>query len=103
MVTRICPPGMTVTLTLRPMHLRGTDHSRPAARTSMVGGTVCSDTLPAISSRSRMLPGGLRRSFSRMNSAAGGTPVLSLGSALDRASMCAMISISSRSSSKSPS
>lgn len=50
-----------------------------------------------------MLPGGLRRSFSRMNSAAGGTPVLSLGSALDRASMCAMISISSRSSSKSPS
>lgn len=103
MVIRICPPGIAITLTLRPMHLRGTDHSRPAALTSMVAGTVCSRTSPTMSSRSRMLPTGRRLSFSLMNSAAGGTPVESLGSALERASMCAMTAMSSASSSKSPS
>lgn len=103
MVTRIRPPGATVTLTFFPMHLRGTDHSRPAALTSIVGGTRCSRTSPAISSKSLMLPTGRRLSFSFMNRAAGGSPALSLGSALERASMWAMMAIGSASSSKSPS
>ena len=85
------------------MQRRGTDHSRPAARTSMVSGTVQRVTSPTISSSRRRLPMGCRYSFSRMNSTAGGRPVVSHGSALQRASMLAIASIRPSSPTKSPS
>lgn len=75
----------------------------PAALTSIVDGTTWVLTSPTICSSSPMLPTGRRYSFSLMNSAAGGSPVVSLGSALDLASMWAMIPTRSASSSKSPS
>ncbi len=86
-VTRTCPEGIVTTCTVLPMQARGTDHCLPAARTSMVAGTFWTLTLPTISCRRRRLPMGRSRSFSRMNSTAGGSPVVSLGSALLRASM----------------
>ena len=100
-VTRIWPDGIVTTWTSRPMQERGTDHCRPAARTSMVAGTFCTDTPPTISCRSRRLPMGRRCSFSRMNRAAGGRPVVSLGSELLLASMRAIASIMPCSPSKS--
>ena len=90
-----------MTLTFLPMHARGTDHCLPAARTSMVAGTFCTLTLPTISCSARRFPIGRKCSFSFMNSTAGGRPVVSLGSALLRASMRAMASIRPCSPSKS--
>lgn len=68
-LTTTWPPGIATTLTRRPMQRLGTDHSLPAALTSMVGGTVWTLTSPTIDSRSRRFPMGRRLSFSRMNSA----------------------------------
>lgn len=87
MRTLTWPPGMATTVTRLPMQRLGTDHRRPAARTSIVAGTVCALTSPTIPCSSRMLPTGLRASFSRMNRALGGSPVVSLGSSLLRRSM----------------
>ena len=92
---------MATTLTFLPMHALGTDHSLPAARTSMVGGTAWTLTSPIISCRSRRLPMGRRCSFSLMNRAAGGSPVVSFGSEFDLASMRATASLMPSSPSKS--
>lgn len=78
-LTTTWPPGIATTLTRRPMQRLGTDHSLPAALTSMVGGTVWTLTSPTIDSRSRRFPMGRRLSFSRMNSASGGRPVVRFG------------------------
>ena len=86
MRTPAWPPGMATTVTRLPMQRLGTDHWRPAALTSIVGGTVWTLTSPTIDSSRRMLPIGRSASFSRMNSAAGGTPVVPLGSSLLRRS-----------------
>lgn len=87
MRTLTCPPGMAIAVTRLPMQRLGTDHRRPAARTGIVAGTVWTLTSPTISCSSRMLPIGLRASFSRMKSASGGSPVVPLGSWLLRRSM----------------
>lgn len=79
-LTTTWPPGIATTLTRRPMQRLGTDHSLPAALTSMVGGTVWTLTSPTIDSRRRRFPMGRRLSFSRMNSASGGRPVVRFGS-----------------------
>lgn len=100
-VTLTCPDGVATTVALRPMHDLGTENWRPAALTSMVGGTTWVVTSPTISCSSLRLPTGLRCSFSRMNSAAGGTPVVPLGSALQRASMRATASLRPSSPTKS--
>lgn len=102
-VTRICPPGIDTTLAFLPMHPRGTDHCLPAALTSIVGGTTCSVTSPTIDSSSAALPIGRRCSFSRRNSAAGGRPVVSLGSELLLDSIRAIASSRPSSPTKSPS
>lgn len=100
-VTRTCPEGIATTLTFLPMQERGTDHCLPAARTSMVAGTFCTLTLPIMPCSTRRFPMGRRCSFSFMNSTAGGSPVVSLGSALLLASMRAIASIRPCSPSKS--
>ena len=88
-------------LALLPMQERGTDHCLPAARTSMVAGTLCTLTLPIMPCSTRRFPMGRRCSFSFMDSTAGGSPVVSLGSALLLASMRAMASTMPCSPSKS--
>ena len=86
------------------MQRLGTDHSRPAARTSMVGGTGWCVTSPIADSSSERLPTGARASFSRLaNSSWGGSPVVPFGSSLLRRWMRAMAASSSSHPSKSPS
>lgn len=85
------------------MQRLGTDALRPCAETSIVAGTAAtSTTSPMASCSSRALPMGRSASFSSMNRADGGMPVVSLASALQRSSMRAMTSTSPSSPSKSP-
>ena len=87
MRTLTWPPGMAMTVTRLPMQRLGTDQRRPAALTSIVGGTVWTLTSPTMDCSSLRLPIGRRASFSRMNRAFGGSPVASLGSSLLLSSM----------------
>ena len=102
--TESVPPGCSTSRTLRPMQRLGTENSRPAARTSMVVGTTCQETLPAIASSDSMLGSGMSASFSlRANRRSGGRCVVSLASSLHLAWMRAIIPSSSSRPSKSPS
>lgn len=92
-LTTTWPPGIATTLTRRPMQ-RLARTTSPTALTSMVGGTVWTLTSPTIDSRSRRFPMGRRLSFSRMNSASGGRPVVRFGSELAWASTRATASAS---------
>ena len=68
----------------------------------MAGTLATRTTSPIASSRARRLPTGSSASFSSMNSAEGGSPVVSLGSELLASSIRAMISSMSSQPSKSP-
>lgn len=59
MRTLAWPPGMATTVTRLPVQRLGTDRRRPAARTSIVGGTVWTLASPTMDCRSRALPIGL--------------------------------------------
>ena len=48
MRTLTWPPGMATTVTRLPMQRLGTDHWRPAALTSIVGGTVWTPASPTM-------------------------------------------------------
>ena len=86
-----------------PMQRRGTDIFSPCADTSIVAGTLATRTTsPMASSRARALPIGSSASFSSMNRAHGGMPVVSLTSELLRSSMRAIIPSMSSQPSKSP-
>ena len=94
---------MTTTRAGRPMQRRGTDIFSPRADTSMVSGTLAiRTTSPMASSSARALPMGSSASFSSMNRAHGGMPVVSLTSELLRSSMRAMMASMSSHPSKSP-
>lgn len=99
----MAPPGMRTTRAGLPMQRLGTDMASPCALTSIVAGTLATRTTsPIASSRARRLPTGSSASFSSLNSAAGGSPVVSFGSELQPSSILAMISSMSPQPSKSP-